>query len=307
MQQLSTRHPTTTIFEIDEPFRDHWKKSGVESTYFELVNDKINQLVKNLNAYDPYSSTLQDYEESIQMLSFTTTELIAQFCAGGFRWISTDKARFLSPIVDVETIIRNRALSTRGIGSYFTSVKIGVWEFLAVSEDTKSWIEAQNLNKKQMSYLLWAAKHVLNLLGADERIPGFSNLALENDEILDGYAQAESPIESILYMQLVVDGLLPPKLKSQVQIDNYRVDLAIPDSFIAIECDGEKYHNSIADAERDRNLRKQGWSIIRFSAKDIMMDPTYCSERIHDEYPWRIINAKQEQNDSPFSQIADGL
>jgi very-short-patch-repair endonuclease len=294
MQQLSTRPPTTIIFKINKPFHDHWEASGVKDAYFELVNEKINQLVKNLNAYDPYSVTLRDYEESIQMLSFTTTELIAQFCAGGFRWMSTDKARFLSPIVDVESIIRNRALSARGIGSYFTSVKTGVWEFLAVSEDTKSWIESQNLNKKQTAYLLWAAKHGLNLLGANERIPGYSDLALDNNEILDGYTQAESPIESILYMQLVVDGLRPPKLKSQVQIGDYRVDLAIPDSFIAIECDGEKYHNSIADVERDRNIRKQGWSILRFSAKDIMMDPTYCSERIHDEYPWRIINAKQE-------------
>ena len=105
MQQLSTRPPTTIIFKINKPFHDHWEASGVKDAYFELVNEKINQLVKNLNAYDPYSVTLRDYEESIQMLSFTTTELIAQFCAGGFRWMSTDKARFLSPIVDVESII----------------------------------------------------------------------------------------------------------------------------------------------------------------------------------------------------------
>ncbi len=165
-------------------------------------------------------------------------------------------------------------------------VKLGVWEFLEVGEDTGSWIEAQKLNQQQISYLLWSAKKVLDLLEADERIPGFTNLALSNSEILDLYARCESPIESILYMRLVMDGLRPPILKNQFKIGSFRVDFAIPGGSIVIECDGKKYHQIADDVERDRELHKLGWTVLHFKAEKILMDPAYCSAKIYDEYPW---------------------
>jgi hypothetical protein len=204
--QEHAKHPKAIIFEIDAPFQVLWESSGVKDVYLDWINDRISKLVDNLHTYDPYEITLAEYKAAIQELAYTTTELIAQFCAGGFRWISTDKARFLSPTVDLETIIRDRAFYEQGsVGEYFEPVKFGVWEFLEVSEYTKSWIEAQKLNKQQISYLLWSAKKALKLLKADERISGFTDLALSESAILDGYVKCQSPIESILYMQLVVD------------------------------------------------------------------------------------------------------
>jgi very-short-patch-repair endonuclease len=293
--QEQPKHPPAIIYEIDAPFQELWEASGVKNVYLEWVNERIWQLVDNLYAYDPYEITLAEYKASIQMLAYTTTELMAQFCAGGFRWISTDKARFLSPTVDLEIIIRNRALYEKGsVGEYFEPVKFGVWEFLEVSEYTKSWIEAQKLNKQQIAYLLWSAKKVLSLLKADERISGFTDLALSESNILDGYVKCESPIESILYMQLVMDELRPPLLKNQFWIGSYRVDFAIPNAFIAIECDGKKYHDTALDAERDVKLKKLGWTVLRFPSDKIITDPSYCSARIHDEYPWRDVNSKQK-------------
>jgi very-short-patch-repair endonuclease len=142
--------------------------------------------------------------------------------------------------------------------------------------------------------LLWSAKKALKLLKADERISGFTDLALSEPNILDGYVKCETPIESILYMQLVMDGLRPPMLESQRWIDSYRVDFAIPHGYIAIECDGKKYHDPISDAERDTKLRKLGWRVLRFPAEKIITDPSYCSARIHDEYPWRLVNSKPQ-------------
>lgn len=289
--QQSVKHPKAIIFEIDAPFHELWESSGVKDAYLEWVDERIYQLVDSLSGYDPYQVTLGEYKASIQMLAYTTTELMAQFCAGGFRWISTDKARFLSPTVDLETIIRDRAGRP---GEYFESVKFGVWEFLEVSEYTKSWIEAQKLDKQQIAYLLWSAKKALNLLKADERISGFTNLALSDSEILDGYRKCASPIESILYMQLVVDGLRPPMLINQYQIDSYRVDFAIPDGHVVIECDGKKYHDPLADALRDKRLSELGWRVLRFSSEKIIMDSSYCSFRVHDEYPWRSIISKSK-------------
>jgi very-short-patch-repair endonuclease len=290
-----SRKPKGIIFEIDSSFPEVWETSGVKDVYLEWVNDRINNLVDNLYTYDPDEMTLAEYRAAIQELAYTTTELMAQLCAGGFRWSSTDKARFLSPTVDLETIVRDRALHKTGsIGAYFDPVKYGVWEFLEVSETTGSWIEAQKLNTEQISYLLWSAKKALNLLRADERISGFTELVLSESKILHGYVKCESPIESILYMQLVVDGLRPPSLESQYQIGSYRVDFTIPEGFIAIECDGKKYHNSILDAERDLTLKKTGWTVLRFPSDRIITDPSYCSAQIHDLYPWRLINSNSK-------------
>jgi very-short-patch-repair endonuclease len=293
--QKQSKHPKATIFDIDAPFQELWEASGVKDVYLDWVNERIWQLVDNLFTFDPYEITLEEYKASIQMLAYTTTELMAQFCAGGFRWISSDKARFLSPTVDLETIIRNRALYEKGnIGEYFEPVKFGVWEFLEVSEYTKSWIEAQKLNIQQVCYLLWSAKKALTLLKADERISGFTDLALSEPSVLDGYTKCESPIESILYMQLTVDELRPPVLRNQFRIGSYRVDFAIPDVFIAIECDGKKYHDEVMDFERDRKLKEMGWRVLRFSSEKIITDPSYCSSKVHDEHPWRRINSKSE-------------
>lgn len=291
--QEQSKHPKAIIFDIDASFQELWEASGVKDVYLDWVNNRIWQLVDNLYTFDPYEITLEEYKASIQMLAYTTIELMTQFCAGGFRWISSDKARFLSPTVDLETIIRNRALYEKGnIGEYFEPVKFGVWEFLEVSEYTKSWIEAQKLNIQQVSYLLWSAKKALTLLKADERISGFTDLALSELSILDGYTKCESPIECILYMQLTVDGLRPPVLRNQFRIGSYRVDFAIPDVFIAIECDGKKYHDEVMDFERDRKLKEMGWRVLRFSSEKIITDSSYCSTKIHDEYPWRIINSR---------------
>lgn len=292
MQERS-KHSDAIIFEIDAPFQELWEASGVKDVYWDWVNQTINKLVDNLHTYDPYETTLAEYRAAVQGLAYTTTELMAQFCAAGYRWISTDKARFLSPTVDLETIIRERAVSERGsIGEYYEPVKFGVWEFLEVSEYTKSWIEAQKLSKQKISYLLWSAKKALNLLKADERISGFTDLALSELSILDEYIECESPIESILYMQLAVDGLRSPSLANQFWIDSYRVDFAIPNGKVVIECDGKKYHDTIIDDERDRKLKKLGWTVLRFPSDQIITDPSYCSARIHDMYPWRFANPK---------------
>jgi len=281
------KHPWQVIYEIDKPFGVLWDESKVEETYLDWVNERIDELIENLYTYDPYQIAETEYKASVEMLAYTTTELLAQFCAGGFRWVS-DKARFLSPTVHLEGIVRDRVREDRGyLGDYNDSIRSGVWGFLAVSDDTKSWLEAQGLNKQQVSYLLWSAKRALSLLKSDERIPGFTDLALSDDEVLGGFCKCESPIESILYMQLVMDGLRPPELQNQWHIEPYRVDFAIPSGNIVIECDGKKYHQDfMIDVLRDMKLAEAGWTVIHFPSQDILKNSRVCSSRVHSVYPW---------------------
>jgi very-short-patch-repair endonuclease len=281
------KHPRQIIYEIDSTFEDLWQKSGVSEAYLVWVDERIDEIVRNLHAYDPDEMSISEYKSSIQVLAYTTTELIAQFCAGGFRWSSSDKARYLSPTVDLEKIIRKRAFDNNdSVGEYFEPVSLGVWDFLEISELTKSWIEASSLNVQQTSYLLWSSNKALELLHADERIPGFTRLVLSDSLILDGYRKCSSPVESILYMQFIVDGLRPPVLQNQWTVGAYQVDFAIPKANLAIECDIEKNSSQLSDKKKDKILESIGWSTLHFPTKKILQDPSACSNIVYDTYRW---------------------
>ena len=273
-------------------FEDMWYRSGVEATYISVVDGQLNQLVENLNYTPDWEEYIdqQEFEASIEMLAYTTTECLAQLCAGGVSWAWTDKARFLSPTVDFESMVRRR-LSENEVEIQFpfrrfTSIQLGAWDFLLVAERTRTWFEALNLSKDDVEYLLWASYRAIQLLGYEERIPGFTYLALTDEAILNGFCQCESPIESVLYMQFVVDGLRPPILQSQLWVDNYRLDFAIPDGKIAIECDGKKYHDKFYDRERDKYLGEKGWFVLRFSSEKIFQSAARCAQEVHLHYPW---------------------
>lgn len=82
--------------------------------------------------------------------------------------------------------------------------------------------------------------------------------------------QTESPIEDILLRELHILGIYPDV---QFEVPPYRIDLALPEQMIAIECDGKEWHSSDKqierDTKRDEFLRNNGWQVIRFSGKEI--------------------------------------
>ncbi|CAM5432714.1 hypothetical protein SAFG77S_08033 [Streptomyces afghaniensis] len=80
----------------------------------------------------------------------------------------------------------------------------------------------------------------------------------------------ESPIERRLYDELIYNGY---DVTPQVRCGAYRIDLALIAHRIAIECDGKAYHSSpeqkAHDRKKDRYLRKNGWTVMRFSGRQI--------------------------------------
>lgn len=60
---------------------------------------------------------------------------------------------------------------------------------------------------------------------------------------------------------------------------NYKVDIAIVDYMIAIECDGASHHShkrKEEDKKKDSLLEGLGWKIIRFWNKEIISDTENC-------------------------------
>lgn len=85
--------------------------------------------------------------------------------------------------------------------------------------------------------------------------------------------KCESYIEIKLY-----DALLFNKydVKTQVPCGRYRIDLALPESRLAIECDGKAFHSTkeqkAHDYRKNAYLRKNGWKVLRFSGSRIHRD-----------------------------------
>ncbi|GAB2928582.1 DUF559 domain-containing protein [Micromonospora polyrhachis] len=91
---------------------------------------------------------------------------------------------------------------------------------------------------------------------------------------------AESPMETRLRLLLVDAGLPRPIAQHEIRAPTgrfvARVDLAYPDSRIAIEYEGD-HHRERAQFRRDvtrlNALRAAGWLVLRFTADDVLRKP----------------------------------
>jgi very-short-patch-repair endonuclease len=67
-------------------------------------------------------------------------------------------------------------------------------------------------------------------------------------------------------------------------IGKYHIDIALPGCKIAIEADGDYWHNlpgrKIHDARKNGYLKKQGWTVLRFSGTEIQASPSDCIEQV---------------------------
>ena len=109
-------------------------------------------------------------------------------------------------------------------------------------------------------------------------IPTTYNRLFEAKEINDLYCT--TPIEEKMYRSLQKE-----KIPAERQLFVYDtknpccLDFAIfcKDGKLNVECDGEPYHSSkeaqIKDRKRDNDLTSIGWSILRFSGKEINQKP----------------------------------
>ena len=93
----------------------------------------------------------------------------------------------------------------------------------------------------------------------------------------------DSPIELILSEALGKLGIraVPGKV-----VGRHRLDLAIEQGKhkLDVECDGFAFHqDSSRDDIRDQNLAAAGWTVLRFSGRQIQRDPQQCARKVADQ------------------------
>ncbi len=90
---------------------------------------------------------------------------------------------------------------------------------------------------------------------------------------------AESAMETRLRLVLLAGGLPRPVAQLKVfdgQRFVARLDFAYPDAMLAIEYDGDHHRDRITfrfDLERQNELRVLGWTVLRFTADDVLRFP----------------------------------
>jgi very-short-patch-repair endonuclease len=97
-------------------------------------------------------------------------------------------------------------------------------------------------------------------------------------------ALAESPMESRTRMIIVLDGLPVPVL--QHPVGPYLLDLAYPEIRLAIEYDGGAHRTqerAMRDLDRQAYLSAAGWTVLRFTAAQIMRRPRWVAARVREE------------------------
>jgi very-short-patch-repair endonuclease len=91
----------------------------------------------------------------------------------------------------------------------------------------------------------------------------------------------ESYIEKRLYNELKKNQFNPIP---QYRCGPYRIDLALPEYRLAIECDGKEWHSTPEqkrhDARKNYYLKKRGWKVCRLSGKTINNNIGYAINHI---------------------------
>jgi hypothetical protein len=99
--------------------------------------------------------------------------------------------------------------------------------------------------------------------------------------------RSESPMETRLRLLLVDAGVAPPEVQFEVRAGAGglvgRVDLAWPDLRLAVEYDGDHHRERAQfrrDVERLNALRLAGWTVLRFTADDVLRRPAETARTV---------------------------
>lgn len=92
---------------------------------------------------------------------------------------------------------------------------------------------------------------------------------------------------------------LGPKFRRQHTFGPYTLDFYCPDAHLAVELDGGQHYDGIQrlkDLARDEWLAKRGVRVLRFSDRDLLLEPDAVEETI-----WRAVSEAVSEIDTSAS------
>lgn len=104
-----------------------------------------------------------------------------------------------------------------------------------------------------------------------------------NDEFEALSKRFESPFEKDVARDLITLGY---QIEPQYSVGSYRLDFVVRDGdrAVALECDGDRYHNTaeaiVKDMERQAILERSGWTFVRVRGGEYYRHPKEAMERV---------------------------
>lgn len=154
----------------------------------------------------------------------------------------------------------------------------------------------ESLNVREMACTLYKAERAKQKAEARKTAP-FAVLVGSVAASVD--RRTESPIEEALFLALNSKSMTIGRVSTQVELGPYRIDLALPDAKLAVECDGRDYHSTPGqikkDQERDEYIHRLGWTVLRFPGSRIHGDLWGCVDDVMRVYEGLLaIKGKRE-------------
>jgi very-short-patch-repair endonuclease len=101
--------------------------------------------------------------------------------------------------------------------------------------------------------------------------------------VLFGYCVAQSPIEKAFQSACRKAGVA---VEAEQMVGRFRPDFIVRDRRLAIELDGHDTHASVEhrtqDAIRQRYLQRLGWTVMRFTGREVHNDADACVAEVED-------------------------
>ena len=104
------------------------------------------------------------------------------------------------------------------------------------------------------------------------------------------FGKIESPIEQIfwIYWKSFLGQKKEPKILPQYPIDRYSVDFYIPSINTVVELKGHEWHERHPaqvekDNIRERFIQDQGFTLIRFSGREILRNGEALIQKLYDK------------------------
>lgn len=187
---------------------------------------------------------------------------------------------YVDDLLAYGTIAEIGMASARGIPTIMLILNPQLPEF-GTDADTRAY----HMSRRALDDAYWFVSKLSHVKAFwSENFSGFQHIVQQIDK-------TESPIELNLLLRLLDDDYLSDhilNLHTQYKVGKYRLDFAFPDCKLAIECDGHAYHSTRdqrgRDADRDRELTLQGWSVIRFTGSQIHENPEKCADDVRRIY-----------------------
>ena len=139
-------------------------------------------------------------------------------------------------------------------------------------------------NMSKMSKSMWEdPEHRENMSQAQKTIWKDPEHREKMSEAMKGSCQSPTSIEITMAKELKAQGI---DFEQEYPIDGFRIDFALPEIKLAVECDGDYWHSlpgiKEKDKRRDKVLSKLGWTTLRFTETEIKRSASNCIQIVEE-------------------------